>query len=95
MLELEDELGTRLFERSPRGMVLTPQGHRFLASARKVIASVAEAKLEAAKKVLTEASAKVAGFAGSEPADRAKLEGGELAAGVTAFTERNNPITPV
>ena len=43
MQELEDELGTRLFERSSRGMQLTPQGHRFLASARKVLAAVADA----------------------------------------------------
>ncbi len=43
LMELEDELGTQLFERSSRGMRLTPQGHRFLASARKVIAAVADA----------------------------------------------------
>jgi DNA-binding transcriptional LysR family regulator len=43
MLELEDELGNQLFERSPKGMVLTPQGHRFLASARKVLSAVADA----------------------------------------------------
>jgi DNA-binding transcriptional LysR family regulator len=43
MQELEDELGQALFERSSRGMTLTPQGHRFLASARKVIGAVAEA----------------------------------------------------
>ena len=41
--ELEDELGQPLFARSSRGMTLTPQGHRFLASARKVIGAVAEA----------------------------------------------------
>lgn len=41
--ELEDSLGTRLFERTPRGMVLTQAGHRFQASARKVISAVAEA----------------------------------------------------
>jgi DNA-binding transcriptional LysR family regulator len=41
--ELEDTLGTRLFERSSRGMVLTQAGHRFQASARKVISAVAEA----------------------------------------------------
>lgn len=41
--ELEDELGQPLFQRSSRGMTLTPQGHRFLASARKVIGAVAEA----------------------------------------------------
>ena len=43
MQELEDELGQRLFERSPRGIVLTAQGHRFLAGARRVIGAVAEA----------------------------------------------------
>ncbi len=43
MLELESELGTPLFERTSRGMTLTPQGHRFLASARKVIGAVADA----------------------------------------------------
>jgi DNA-binding transcriptional LysR family regulator len=43
MLELEDELGNQLFERSPKGMVLTPQGHRFLVSARKVLSAVADA----------------------------------------------------
>lgn len=46
MHELEDELGARLFERSSRGMQLTPRGHRFLAAARKVIASVADATRE-------------------------------------------------
>ena len=43
MLELERELGAALFERTSKGMVLTQRGHRFLASARKVIASVSEA----------------------------------------------------
>lgn len=43
MLELEAELGQALFERSSRGMLLTPQGHRFLASARKVLGAVSEA----------------------------------------------------
>ena len=43
MLELEAELGSTLFERTSRGMVLTPQGHRFLAGARKVISAVADA----------------------------------------------------
>ena len=43
LLELESELGSELFERSSRGMALTAQGHRFLASARKVIGSVADA----------------------------------------------------
>jgi DNA-binding transcriptional LysR family regulator len=43
LLELESELGNSLFERSSRGMTLTPQGHRFLGSARKVLGSVADA----------------------------------------------------
>jgi len=43
LLELEAEVGSSLFERSSRGMALTAQGHRFLVSARKVIASVADA----------------------------------------------------
>ncbi len=41
--ELEGTLGTPLFERQPRGMVLTQAGYRFEASARKVIAAVAQA----------------------------------------------------
>lgn len=41
--ELEDSLGVTLFERSSRGMLLTPDGHRFLSSSRKVLSSVAEA----------------------------------------------------
>ena len=43
LLELEAELGSSLFARSSKGMSLTPQGHRFLVSARKVIGSVADA----------------------------------------------------
>jgi DNA-binding transcriptional LysR family regulator len=43
MQEVEDELGQRLFERSAKGMTLTAPGHRFLASARKVIGAVADA----------------------------------------------------
>lgn len=43
ILELEAVLGVKLFERSARGMVLTPDGHRFLASARKVLAAVTDA----------------------------------------------------
>ena len=41
--DLEESLGVRLFDRSSRGMVLTQEGYRFQASARKVIAAVAEA----------------------------------------------------
>ncbi len=43
ILELEATLGMPLFDRTPRGMDLTQAGHRFQASARKVISAVAEA----------------------------------------------------
>jgi DNA-binding transcriptional LysR family regulator len=43
ILELEDEVDAKLFERLPKGMQLTPDGHRFLLSARKVLASVSDA----------------------------------------------------
>jgi len=43
VIELELMLGSRLFDRSSRGMTLTPEGHRFLASARKVLSAVTEA----------------------------------------------------
>jgi DNA-binding transcriptional LysR family regulator len=41
---LEDELGARLFERTPRGMRLLPAGERFLAHARAILAAVDRAK---------------------------------------------------
>jgi DNA-binding transcriptional LysR family regulator len=43
LLDLESELGGSLFLRSSKGMTLTPQGQRFLVSARKVIGSVSDA----------------------------------------------------
>ncbi len=43
VLELEDELGLVLFERSTKGMRLTPEGHRFQVKARRVIGAVADA----------------------------------------------------
>ncbi len=43
VLELEDALGLQLFERSTKGMRLTPEGHRFLVKARRVIGAVADA----------------------------------------------------
>lgn len=43
ILELEGTLGEQLFERTPKGMTLTPDGHRFLVSARKVLSAVADA----------------------------------------------------
>lgn len=44
---LEDELGVTLFDRTPRGMVLRDEGHRFLARARRVLDEVREARREA------------------------------------------------
>lgn len=41
---LEDELGTRFFERTARGMRLLPKGRRFLRHARRVLAAVDEAR---------------------------------------------------
>lgn len=43
VIELEEEVGALLFERSSKGMILTPQGHRFLASANKVLGAVTDA----------------------------------------------------
>jgi len=37
---LEDELGTTLFARTPRGMTLLPSGERFLHHARAILAAI-------------------------------------------------------
>ncbi|WP_373046950.1 LysR family transcriptional regulator [Vulgatibacter sp.] len=37
---LEDEIGTPLFERTPRGMTLLPPGRAFLEHARSILAAV-------------------------------------------------------
>lgn len=37
---LEDELGTRLFERTPKGMALLPSGEAFLTHARDILDAV-------------------------------------------------------
>ena len=37
---LEDELGTALFIRTPRGMTLLPSGERFLRHARAILAAI-------------------------------------------------------
>jgi len=40
---LEDELGARLFERTPRGMVLAPPGEVFLGRARRILGEIDDA----------------------------------------------------
>ena len=41
--ELEDEVGVQLFERRPRGIVLTQSGMRFLEHSREILARIDEA----------------------------------------------------
>lgn len=43
---LEDELGVRLFARTPKGMTLRPEGHRLLPHARAILAQVDVARRE-------------------------------------------------
>ena len=43
--ELEEQLATRLFDRSPRGMFPTPQGHAFIERIREAEARFAEAEV--------------------------------------------------
>lgn len=42
--QLEEELGAALFERTPRGMRLLPEGERFLVHARRILGAVDEAR---------------------------------------------------
>jgi DNA-binding transcriptional LysR family regulator len=42
---LEEELGTRLFARTPHGMALLPEGEVFLEHARRILAEIAAARL--------------------------------------------------
>jgi DNA-binding transcriptional LysR family regulator len=41
---LEDELGARLFVRTPRGMRLSPEGEVFLVHARAILEQVSDAR---------------------------------------------------
>lgn len=58
---LEDELGTPLFERTPRGMKLLPAGRVFLRHARRVLEEV-----QAAVHAIREANALSVGEVDSE-----------------------------
>ncbi|MBY5596433.1 LysR family transcriptional regulator [Rhizobium leguminosarum] len=42
--ELETDLGVELFERQPRGLTITHNGHQFLRHATKILASVSDAR---------------------------------------------------
>ncbi|HWT56659.1 MAG TPA: LysR family transcriptional regulator [Rhizobium sp.] len=42
--ELENDLGVALFERHPRGLTITHNGHQFLRHATKILASVSDAR---------------------------------------------------
>ncbi|MBP2443646.1 LysR family transcriptional regulator [Rhizobium phaseoli] len=42
--ELETDLGVTLFERHPRGLTITHNGHQFLRHATKILASVSDAR---------------------------------------------------
>ena len=42
--ELESDLGVGLFERHPRGLTITHNGHQFLRHATKILASVSDAR---------------------------------------------------
>jgi DNA-binding transcriptional LysR family regulator len=42
--ELENDLGVELFERHPRGLTITHNGHQFLRHATKILATVSDAR---------------------------------------------------
>jgi DNA-binding transcriptional LysR family regulator len=67
ILALEDELGARLFERTPQGMRLLPAGEAFLDHARRILAEV-DAAVETVRGVATREPLPPDGGPGS-PAD--------------------------
>ena len=71
---LEDELGTPLFQRTPRGMRLLPAGSTFLAHARRILGEV-DAAIEAVAQrpegsLRPAGAASGASFPGSSPLPR-------------------------
>ena len=63
--DLEDELGTALFLRTPHGVKLTEAGHAFLREARVVLAGAAQAKSVAQRAGRGESGSLRIGFTGS------------------------------
>jgi DNA-binding transcriptional LysR family regulator len=64
---LEDELGTPLFQRTPRGMRLLPAGGTFLAHARRILGEVDAAIEAVARRPEERISALAAGNGASLP----------------------------
>ena len=65
--QLEDELGTPLFRRTPRGVVLTEAGEALLEDARPILAMADQAKLDVAKRARGETGRLRIGFGGGTP----------------------------
>src|SRR5437868_2122925 len=61
--QLEVELGTPLFRRLTRGVVLTEAGEAMLQDARRILAAVDKAKLEMARRVRGDTGRLNVGFA--------------------------------
>lgn len=85
--ELEDALAVKLFERTTKGMVLTQDGHRFQASARKVISAVAEAGQLGRGKLET--------LSGSLTVGVTSLVAGYYLAGLFARFQRSHPSVSI
>jgi DNA-binding transcriptional LysR family regulator len=66
--QLESELGFKLFNRSGRGVTLTPSGARFYEPARRAVEAAAEAALVAESLARASEGTIMFGFLGSAPA---------------------------
>jgi DNA-binding transcriptional LysR family regulator len=66
--QLESELGFKLFDRSGRGVTLTPAGARFYEPARRAVEAAAEAALVAESLARASEGTIMFGFLGSAPA---------------------------
>jgi len=52
--ELEADLNVTLFERHPRGLIVTHSGHQFMRHATKILADVSDARRSFSSKRMTE-----------------------------------------